>query len=339
MEPNERSIPGDQESNSANIDDHIPLSDQSICEDSEVDEWQEANSNDDWDELYTKTPSDVVPTENTQQEDLQRLANALQLLEQPNLRGLDDENYFPGLEPDSAFLHRDGGANTMPSPSFRTVSTANISFYIRLAPLTPNYQSQPARHGAHGFWVPPNIMTGYTRGPDYTFRWMNGDITHVGSNDPIGRSLHQTYSAATVFTQYPNTPRLLVVPFDAQRRNVIDSPGGWRPLAFHHIPIDDTQRTYSALSANGDRQYIAVPGPTHWMPQLLPPIYNYQGGGGKARIQAGLIGSLPLLIALAAFSAPPSVLLGVLTNCVQPMVWRRHQFEYPTGRKCHSTHQ
>ena len=211
-----------------------------------------------------------------------------------------------------------------------TVLTANISFYVRVDPLGPDYQAQPARHGEHGFWAPPNVRTGYTRGPSYTFRWMNGNMTHVGSNDPVVRSLHQPHSAATVFTQNPDTPHLLVVPFDAQRTNVLDNPGGWRPLVFHHIRIDNT-RSYSAVSANGDRQHIAAPGLTRWMPQLLPPVYDYQSG--SFRVQSGLVGSLPLLIALAAFSAPPSVLIGILTNCLQPMVWRPHQFQYPTGRK------
>ena len=161
-------------------------------------------------------------------------------------------------------------------------------------------------------------------------------MTHVGPNDPVRRSLHQPHSAATVFTQNPDTPHLLVVPFDAQNTNVVEYPGGWRPLVFHHLRIGNTQRTYSAVSANGDRQHIAALGSPHWMPQLLPSVYNYQTG--IVRIQAGLVGSLPLLIALAAFSAPPHVLVNVLTACVRPMAWQPHQFHYPAGRKCGCSH-
>lgn len=222
-------------------------------------------------------------------------------------------------------------AMSRPSSSSRpplTILTANISFYVRVEPLSPNYQAQPIRHGDHGFWAPPNVRSGYTRGPSYTFRWMNGNMTLVGPTDPIGLSLHQPYSTATVFTQNPDTPHLLVVPFDAQGMNVNGYPGGWRPLVFRHIRLDNT-RAYSAVSANGDRQHIAAPGLAHWMPQLLPPVYDYQMG--SVRVQGGLIGSLPLLIALAAFSAPPGVLVGTLTNCVQPMAWRPHQFPYPAG--------
>lgn len=156
-------------------------------------------------------------------------------------------------------------------------------------------------------------------------------MTVVETNDSVGRSLNRIYSAATVFTQNPDTPHLLTVPFDAQLTHPHLNPGGWRPLCFHHLRINNTSRTYSAVSATGDRQHIAAPGSPQWMPQLLPPVYDYQTG--SPRTQAGLIGSIPLLIALAAFSAPPIVLAGVLVSCVLPRQWRPHQYRYPAGRK------
>lgn len=156
-------------------------------------------------------------------------------------------------------------------------------------------------------------------------------MTVVETNDPVGRSLNRTHSAATVFTQNPDTPHLLIVPFDAQMTHPYQNHGGWQPLCFRHVRINNTQRTYSAVSATGDRQHIAASGSPQWMPQLLPTVYDYQTG--SPRIQGGLIGSIPLLIALAAFSAPPTVLAGVLTNCVRPRAWRPHQYHYPAGRK------
>ena len=156
-------------------------------------------------------------------------------------------------------------------------------------------------------------------------------MTSVAPTDPIRRALHQTYNAATVFTQNPDTPHLLVVPFDAQLSHAYLNNGGWRPLVFHHVRIGNTQRTYSAVSAVGDRQHIAAQGSPHWMPQLLPWVYDYQAG--SPRIQAGLIGNLPLLIALAVFSAPPAALGGVLTNCLRPGAWQPHQYRWPAGRK------
>lgn len=67
------------------------------------------------------------------------------------------------------------------------------------------------------------------------------------------------------------------------------------------------------------------------MPQLLPSVYDCQTENPRA--QAGLIGSLPLLIALAAFSAPPAALGTVLTSCLRPRSWRTHQYQYPAGRE------
>ena len=207
----------------------------------------------------------------------------------------------------------------------------NLSFYVRIDHLTPNYQGQSAQHGPHGYWSPPTIKNGYiTRSINY-FRWLNGSLTHYPANFPIAQTVGQVHSAATVFTQNPDTPHLLVVPFDARLRHVFQYPGGWRPLVFRHVPIANTQRSYSSVEANGDRQHIAAPGSPHWMPQLLPRVYDYQSG--NPRLQAGLIGSIPLLIALAAFSAPPTFLQAVLTSCLRLGQWLPHQHHYPQGRK------
>ena len=211
------------------------------------------------------------------------------------------------------------------------MSAANLSFYARIDNLVPNYQAQPAKHGPHSFWSPPTIRTGYTRTSNTLFRWRGGIMTQIPANDPVNHALNVVHSAATVFTQYPHTPHLLVVPFNAQSRHAYQNPGGWRPITFRHVRINNTQHTYSAVLANGDRQHIAAQGSPHWMPQLLPSFYYDQGG--STRVQAGLIGSIPLLIALAAFSAPPPSLPGVLTSCLQPGQWLPHQYQYPSGRK------
>ena len=211
------------------------------------------------------------------------------------------------------------------------MSAANLSFYARIDNLVPNYQAQPRRNGENSYWSPPTIRTGYTRTSSTLFRWRGGVMTQIPANDPVNHALNHVHSAATIFTQMPDTPHLLVVPFNAQLRHAYQNPGGWRPLSFRHVRINNTQHTYSAVLANGDRQHIAAQGSLHWMPQLLPSFYDVQSG--SARVQAGLIGSLPLLIALAAFSAPPNFLPAVLTSCLQPGQWRPHQYQYPSGRK------
>ena len=208
---------------------------------------------------------------------------------------------------------------------------SDLSFHVQIDLLTPNYQAQPSRNEAHQLWVPPNIRTGYTQGTSILLSWMGGTMTPIAVNDAVCGSLHQIYNSATVFTQNPDTPHLLVVPFDALKIHPYQSPGGWKPLNFRHVRVDKLQRTYSAVSAMGDRQRIAAPGSSHWTPQLLPRIYDDQIR--SPRIQAGLIGNIPLLIALAAFSAPPAALVAVLTNCLRPNYWRPHQFQYPAGRE------
>ena len=210
------------------------------------------------------------------------------------------------------------------------MSAQNMSFYVLIERLEPNYQAQTVQHGPHGFWSPPTIRTGYTTKSISYFHWRGGTMTHVASHDLVNHPVGQIHSAATVFTQNPDTPHLLVVPFDARRRDVLTYPGGWRPLTFRHIPIQNTQHTYSAVLANGDQQHIAAGGSPRWMPQLLPRVYDDQSR--STRIQAGLIGSIPLLIALAAFSAPVSYLQSLLTTCVKPNQWQPHQYPYPAGR-------
>ena len=208
----------------------------------------------------------------------------------------------------------------------------NLSFLFQVDSLAPDYHAQPARHGQYGFWAPPNVITGYTRTNGDLFRWVGGTITHVARGGPVENLSLSTYSAMTVFTQNPDTPHLLCVPFDAERTHVGNDPRGWTPLPFFNIRVDNSQRTYSALSLNRDRQ--TNPGSPRWIHQLLPPIYNKQGG--TSRLQAGLIGSLPLLLALAAFSAPPTALIEVLTNCLRPRSWIAHHYPYPAGRELSS---
>lgn len=141
---------------------------------------------------------------------------------------------------------------------------------------------------------------------------------------------HYLFSEATVFTQWPDTPHLLVVSLDAERVNVNDHIT-WRPLSFEHNRIPNTDRTYSSVVALGSQQHLAAPGAPHWVPQLLPSIYDYQPRTDQAgRIlptslrSAGLIGSLPLLLALAAFSGPESQLDTILTQSLRRGVWVGH---------------
>ncbi|KAL8672074.1 MAG: hypothetical protein Q9168_003469, partial [Polycauliona sp. 1 TL-2023] len=151
---------------------------------------------------------------------------------------------------------------------------------------------------------------------------------------------HTLYDVATIFTQWSDTSHLLAVAFDAEKKDVAEDYGGWKVLSFDHIPRNELQRTYSSVGVAGAEKQLAAPGSSTWMPQLLPTIYNYDPSPNQSNQQrpnsAGLIGSLPLLFALPAFSAPPLQLSHVLTSFMQPGRWLTHQL--PHGRGSYPIH-
>ena len=320
----EDTTPGDQDSNMADVDQEISMSSQSIST------WVSKNSmheNDEDGEVHERSPS----TSETQ-EDVNLLEHALRKIDIV-IDKSDMERYLAGLASENPSSYREEPINAIKTLS-RTHELGNasdISFYVSIDRLEPNYQAQTAQHGPHGYWSPPTIRTGYTTRSSSLFHWRGGIMTHIAVNEAAARLQDQIHNAATIFTQNPDTPHLLTVPFDARRRHVCHYPGAWRPLTFRHVRIANTQYKYSAVSADSDRQHIAARGSSHWMPQLLPAIYDDQSQ--STRKQAGLIGSLPILIALAAFSAPISFLKSVLTGCVRPEIWQPHQYQYPAGRK------
>ncbi len=327
-------LPGDQDSTVANIDDPNSVSSKSSFEKGDKDDMHENETRNNLKDSDSRASGDAVPVSKIGQEDIQRFEDGVQQTSKSTEKGIGMnaiistvKSFFTTPEPDSALLSR--GESKESSPASVIGHLNSVSFYVRIEAIEPNYLAQPIRHGP--YWAPPNIRTGFTRRETHFFRWFGGVMTTVTASDPVISSIHHVFSAATIFTQSPDTPHLLVVPFDAQRTHAYQNDGGWKPLYFHHVRINNTQYTYSAVSAVGDRQYIAAPGSPHWMPQLLPKVYDFQTG--SPRIQAGLIGSIPLLIALAAFSAPPHALAAVLTNCLRPGTWRPHQYQYPAGRK------
>lgn len=164
-------------------------------------------------------------------------------------------------------------------------------------------------------------------------RWEAGRITQVPSNHPFqGTGLDRNvYQTATVFTQYPDTPHLLAVPINAKTNSVQQQFGrGWQCITFNHIPVGNSNRYYSYISHRGGEQTIAAPSAHHWTPELLDPWYDSKDAQHATRRQAGLIGELSLLLALAAFSVPPAS-QHHLVNSIAPGKWIRHRQD--TGRR------
>jgi len=163
---------------------------------------------------------------------------------------------------------------------------------------------------------------------------MGGRVSHLTADDPIRCKNLGVYRKATVFTQCEDTAHLLAVPYDAREHNVSDAAVGWQSLSFNHERISGTNKYYSYISCVGAEPDIAAPGSAHWMPHLLPTCYFPREL--RNRVQAGLIGNLSLLIALAAFSTLPTA-LGVLSASIQPRAWNPHTNPYPTAREYHFT--
>lgn len=208
---------------------------------------------------------------------------------------------------------------------------SDLSCLVLYEPLAPDYTKQPIHLGR---WAPPNRRNAYLRDKDGArlFRWMGGRMIDITAPESVNGYTRTLYSEATVFTQWQDTNHLLAVTFDAEKKDVAEENGGWKVLSFDHISQYGTQGTYSSVGVAGGQQQLAAPGSSAWVPQLLPTIYDYDPNPNLPQpISAGLIGDLPLLFALPAFSAQPERLPEVLTRCMQPNRWRRHPL--PHGRK------
>ena len=162
-------------------------------------------------------------------------------------------------------------------------------------------------------------------------RWVGGRITTVPLNDPIRTTNLDgyEYSAATVFTQHLENPRLLTVPFNARTTNVYPTFGrGWQAIRFNHHRVGNGNTYLSYISHRGAEPSIAAPRSQRWLDELLPPWHDCDPRHAT-RSQAGLIGELPLLFALAAFSVPPTQ--GFPLNSIAPGAWNSHRQN--TGRR------
>ncbi len=161
-------------------------------------------------------------------------------------------------------------------------------------------------------------------------------VTAIPNNDPVLRAGLSTYRTASLFSQYPDTPHLLVVPFNVRTRSVREYGRGWLPVTFDHISINGgggAREYYSSVSDIGAEDHIAAPVLNSWIPQLLPAWYNYRSSGTvQERNHAGLTGNLAILLALAVFSAPAAHLAEAMSS-LRPGAWRPHRHMYPSGRQ------
>ncbi|KAL8881813.1 MAG: hypothetical protein Q9198_001056 [Flavoplaca austrocitrina] len=216
----------------------------------------------------------------------------------------------------------------------------DLSCLVLYEPLSPDYDKQPIGRvtdsAKKSFWAPPNLKNASHGGKSTArlFRWKGGRMTDITDIKRGNYSNMSLYNVATVFTQFPDTPHLLVVPFNATKNDVAEAIGGWNVLSFDHTKGYHTKGwpVYSSVSAVGCKQSLAAPASPAWIGQLIPEIYDYDPSPNTTPpSSAGLIGNLPILFALPAFSAQTHSLSHVLTSFMQPNRWVRHQL--PHGRK------
>lgn len=216
----------------------------------------------------------------------------------------------------------------------------SLSFVFKVDNLLPNFdvQSNRATSIPLGFWLPPDQRDAYVRGTSTIFRWAGGIVSSPQAND-AARDVNKTrHSAATVFTQHPDTTHILAVNYDATEVNVREQAGNWTTLSFNHQIVPNSTRVYSSLNTFGSKRKLAAPGSREWVPQLVPQIYDYEiqfNNQGQAippiPTSAGLIGSIPILLALAAFSGREDKLTQILTTNIRPGAYTRHS--HISGRK------
>ncbi len=195
----------------------------------------------------------------------------------------------------------------------------DLSFIFTVKHLDPDSAIQIPQQTKRFLWVPPTIRNAFKSGDLHVFLWSGGRIRQIGHASPLGAH----FESATVFTHHDYTGHLLAVELDAQETDVASTDQGWRELSFNHEPEGNSGRAYSYVDVLGAEEKIAAPS-THLMTQLLPSIYNCQQADPSVT-NAGLIGSLPILLAMAAFTAAPTQLATVFTRYVQPGVWQNHQ--------------
>ncbi|KAL8849066.1 MAG: hypothetical protein Q9221_005910 [Calogaya cf. arnoldii] len=234
-------------------------------------------------------------------------------------------------EPDQSELESVSELKPPGPPGSTPHIPSDISCLVLYEPLRPNYDKQPIRVGTDGgnkFWAPPNRKNAYLRdrAGARLFRWKGGTMTDITAGNL--NKQRSPYGVATIFTQWRDTNHLLAVTFDAEKKDVAEEDGGWKPLSFDHVTLPGSQML-SLVGVAGDQQQLAAPGSPAWTPQLLPTIYDYDPKPKtKFPYSAGLAGNLPLLFALPAFSAGPEHLSHVLTSSMQPNRWHKHQLPH-----------
>ena len=187
-------------------------------------------------------------------------------------------------------------------------------------------------HSRPSRWAPSHRSTNFISSCGTLYRWRNGRVQPVYLGDPALQFHPSLFRSATVFTQRPDTHHVLAVEYDVRTRSVSEAEGGWQELGFSHSAPSNGY-AYSYLQIAGDEPHVAASGNSAWMQEVLTSQYRFDQTNPplSQSTRTGLIGRLPLILALVAFSCPAGDLDRVLQRSLRPGQWLPHRL--PHGRK------
>ena len=214
------------------------------------------------------------------------------------------------------------------------------AFLLSIREVEPNYQVEAPHWNRVGYFIPSNNRAAFDgSAEEKLFRYYDGRFRSINTDDAGWRRGPGLAQKATVFSgaggEAP-TEHLIATHHDVTVEDVPpDQRSGWKTLQFRSWPNHEKGPTYSVVDLlSGHEGCIAATGPDHLVEQVIPRCYDYRtprGCRSTERTFAGLIGNLPILIAMLAFSGPPEHLVSILENCLRDNRWHRHG--HPTGRK------
>lgn len=200
----------------------------------------------------------------------------------------------------------------------------------------PNTQQ---RQDNHGTWLPPRRNNQLLRAagcPAGQYFYFNGVtkrstlyVPPPGYVLPPGAEVYKECSV------YVNRAKFWTVSYDATRQAVLEGPNcqDWHEIAFHY----SGQTWTSYVDHAGEHERLLVQRPNQiWVNQLLPDRYHAAQSIADEYPQfGGMVGDLPLILALIAFSMAPQYVSSTMERCVHGHAWALHNLPRGEGCKCH----
>ena len=210
----------------------------------------------------------------------------------------------------------------------------NFSFLIKEQGVEPS--GQQSERVKNGRWFPPHKRHGIQDmgNPSY-FRWTNGVVETMTWNE--FRPLVHNRNPVDTATVFYSEDSFFAVNFDARRHHVRESLlGDWKDIGFHYVRLTtpaQPPRLYAQLDYAPAHTHLPAHGSSRWIPDLFPPTYHFQANDAfmPNASNAGLIGRLPLIFSLVAFSCASEHVAHYTRHCVQRQRWAPHN--RPHGRE------